>query len=223
MGPEAAVEFLRRLIAFTPVQADQDHIPTVLVNDPRIPDRTANLEGRGESPLPQLIAAAKLLEQAGCDLIVIPCNTAHSWLRELRTQVAVPFLDIIECTVEEAQDTVPGAKVAVMASDGTLASGLYQNALAERNLEHLLPAPELQKRIVDILYAVKKDGATVPLRERLESVIEELAQQGAGVIIAGCTELPLVLPESTPVPVADSISAPARRIVRMLMQKGLLV
>ena len=109
-----------------------------------------------------------------------------------------------------------------MASDGTIASGLYQDALERTETEYMLPSAGQQKAVMEILYGVKKEGATDSLRERLESVITELAGEGAGVIVAGCTELPLVLPRSTPVPVADSLSAPARAIIRMLRQKGFL-
>ena len=220
MGPEAAVEFLRRLIRMTPAESDQEHLPTVLINDPRVPDRTAALTSGGPSPLPRLLRGALRLQELGCHLIVIPCNTAHAWLPELRREVKVPFLDIVEATVEEALEVSGARRAGLIATTGTLSAGLYQRALSARGVEVILPGPERQEEVMSIVFAVKKEGATDASRQRLKNIMEGLVARGAEVLIAGCTELPLVLPEAPPAPVADSLGAPARAVLRLAEEKG---
>lgn len=222
MGPEAAVEFLRRLIRLTPADSDQQHIPVLLLNDPRIPDRTAAIKREGPSPVHELIDAAGKLEAAGCDLIVIPCNTAHVWFREISAAVETPFLNIIKATVGEAVSLVPDPVVGLLATDGTLSSGLYQDALEEKGVDFLQPDEADQRSVMEIVFDIKREGATKAAQERLESVMSRLVERGANVLVAGCTELPLVLPDRPPVPAADSLSAPAAAVVALLRRKGLL-
>ena len=84
MGPEATVEIFERIVNGTPAKTDQDHLRMIIDNNPGIPDRTAAILKKGPDPLPALIRSAQVLQQAGADFLVIPCNTAHYWLPKLR-------------------------------------------------------------------------------------------------------------------------------------------
>src|ERR1700735_4777136 len=79
MGPLASAQFMLRLTLLTPASRDQDHIPTVLWSDPRVPDRTRRHLAGGDDPLPRLLRGIAGLRNAGCGAIAIPCNTAHAW------------------------------------------------------------------------------------------------------------------------------------------------
>ncbi|HDL85860.1 MAG TPA: amino acid racemase, partial [Candidatus Acetothermia bacterium] len=140
MGPEATVELFRRIIALTPAKRDQDHLHVLIDSNPKIPDRTAAIRGQGESPLPLLIAAAKNLERAGADFIIIPCNTAHHWLHELREIISIPIIDMIGQTAERVASQQSSAQwIGLLSTEGTLRSGLYQNAFASRGIALLVP------------------------------------------------------------------------------------
>src|SRR5436190_10023963 len=91
MGPEATVEFMRRLVAAVPAKDDADHLHVIADNNPKIPSRIkALIEGGGEDPAPVLTAMAQRLEAAGADFLVIPCNTAHYYLPQIAASVRIP-------------------------------------------------------------------------------------------------------------------------------------
>src|SRR5215831_17178870 len=94
MGPLASAHFMVRLTLLTPADRDQDHIPTVLWSDPRIPDRTVEDPTGDADPLPWLRRGISGLRDAGCGAIAIPCNTAHRWYDAMRNSTPLPILHI---------------------------------------------------------------------------------------------------------------------------------
>lgn len=99
MGPEATARFYQLLVEKTPAACDQEHIPTIIFSEPRIPDRTEYLVRGHESPLGLLVQTAQRIESAGAELIAIPCNTAHFFWKEMQEAVSVPVLHIVRETV----------------------------------------------------------------------------------------------------------------------------
>ena len=216
MGPEATVAFFGRLVAATPAEKDQDHFRVVIVNDPRIPDRGAYLEGRGESPVPALLRAARDLERMGVDLIAIPCNTAHAFLGEIREAVAVPVLDIVAETVAALAVALPPAgspKVGVMATRSTVRLRLYQNALAEKGFEPLEPDEETQSRVSETIANLKGSRDLRRVGQWMDEAVARFAEQGASALIYGCTELCLA-PVQPRLPIFDSTAILAVAAVR---------
>ena len=105
MGPEATADLFYRIIRSTPVKRDQDHPRTIIYSNSKVPDRTAAILGKGPSPLPEMTMAATKLEKTGADFIVIPCNTAHYFIEELRKEIDIPILDMIELTAKTIKTT----------------------------------------------------------------------------------------------------------------------
>src|ERR1700679_257808 len=102
MGPEATVDFLRRIVAATPARDDADHIHVLVDNNPQIPSRIAALiDGHGEDPAPVLCAMARGLEKQGADFLVMPCNTAHYYLQRIARAVNIPVLDMIALSIAQ--------------------------------------------------------------------------------------------------------------------------
>jgi len=95
MGPEATVALYKRILDRTPAKRDQDHLRVIIDSNPKIPDRTAAIVGKGESPLPMMTEGVRNLERVGADFLIIPCNTAHHWLSELRKAVSIPIIDMV--------------------------------------------------------------------------------------------------------------------------------
>ena len=100
MGPDATVDFMSKVIAATPAGSDQEHVHMLVDHNPHVPDRTRAILGEGGEPGPVLAAMAKQLEQAGASMIVMPCNTAHAFQADIEAALAVPFVSIIDETVE---------------------------------------------------------------------------------------------------------------------------
>jgi aspartate racemase len=215
LGPAATVHFMQRLVDHTDAHRDQDHVDLLVWQHGSIPDRTAFLLGRGESPEPALVADAVALERAGARFIAIPCNTAVVWVEQMRAAVSIEVLDTVAETVAAAARAVPGLeRLGVLATDGTLLAGTYAVAAAEAGVELLTPSPEVQREVMSIIYDGVKAGMPVS-RKRFDAVVDHLRGQGAQAVALGCTELS-VLHEDLGIDdptVVDSIDALARRVV----------
>ena len=195
MGPAATVDLLQKVIQLTPATRDQDHVPTVVWNVPQIPERLAAMRGEGPSPLPAMLEGARALESVGCEALAVACNTAHHWADELRAAVGIPLLHIAEVAVEALADRSPRPEtVGLLATRGTLQSGFYQRALEERGFRVQLPDEREQLEGIDAAIRAVKVNRAVEGRPLFDGVAEAMLQRGCGVLVLGCTELPLLLP-----------------------------
>jgi aspartate racemase len=219
MGPLATADLYHKIIEETPAERDQDHLHVIIDADPGIPDRTAALLENGPNPRPRMIAAAKRLEAAGAGLLVIPCNTAHAFLPAIEAAVSIPILHMIRLAAAEAGRTGPaGARVGVLATAGTVRAGLYGQALAGQGLTALYPDDAGQATVSEGIAAVKA-GASDGAVDRFVTVARDLAAAGADLLIAGCTEIPIVLTESlAPMPLIDPTRVLARAAVRWALE-----
>ena len=190
MGPDATVDFLAKVIAATSAEADQDHARMLVDHNPKVPNRQTALLGNGEDPGPVLAAMAKGLEDAGADFLVMPCNTAHAFARDIRAAVSIPLVSIIDVTVEACRDK--GA-VGVLATDGCLNTGIYQDALQQAKIECVLPDANETAELMRLISAIKAGDRGEAIALGMQSVGNALVVKGARAIIAGCTEIPLVL------------------------------
>jgi len=217
MGPLAGATFMKRLVALTPARCDQDHIPTILCNDPRVPDRTSACMGQGEDPLAAMMKGIRRLEGAGARLIVIPCNTAHLWYEQMALQANVPILHIVDAICDDlARMGVVNACIGLMGTPATLKLELYQGPLEHRG-HHVLEPTETELQLcVSAISAVKKnhlEDAFLPAA----ACIRQLIARGADAVVLGCTELPLAVPHAQRaqfgIVLTDSIDALARSAI----------
>jgi aspartate racemase len=195
MGPEATVDFFGKLVAATPATRDGEHLRIVIDDDPSVPDRSAGVAGTGPSPAPHLARMARGLVAMGAEVLVMPCNSAHAFEAEIRAAVpGVPFLSLIEATVAATRARLPDADhVALLATDGTLAAGIYHRAFEAAGVRVTVPDPADQRRVMDAIYAVKRGDTGDGVADALRDVARRLAERGARAVIAACTEVPLVL------------------------------
>lgn len=193
MGPLAGAAFATRLVALTPAGRDQDHVPALLCNDPRVPDRSSARVGQGEDPLAAMLGGLRLLERAGATLIAIPCNTAHLWYDELAQGTPVPLLHIVEAVCDDLERLGVTGPVGLMGTPATLRLGLYQQPLRERGHEVLVPDEAGVAQCVAAIAAVKANQPEAAYRPAADC-IRALVARGAKAIVLGCTELPLAVP-----------------------------
>jgi aspartate racemase len=188
MGPAATVDFMAKLVALTPADRDQDHLPVIVASLPQVPDRSAAILGRGEDPLPSLLRGIRLLNHADVDLVVIPCSTSHHWYDELSAASHAPILHIASATVAR----VPrGGPTLILATRGALASGFFQRELAACNTPCLIPSPEVDQVLVDESIRLIKGGKPVAAGAHLSRVLNRSRERDVRTVIMGCTELPL--------------------------------
>ena len=217
MGPGATLDLFQKIIDLTPAQQDQDHLHLIIDNFPQIPDRTSFLLGEGDNPLPHLLMSAERLEQSGVKALCMPCNTAHYFVKEIRDKITIPFISIIESTIEKIKSDYPEArKIGLMATRGTCESGIYHDILNSSGLEVLPLSEEFKTQVMEVIYTVKAGHLTEKL-ELFNHCIKQMQIAGADVLIAGCTEIPLLLPHlDSPVPFVDPTLALAENIVKFV-------
>jgi aspartate racemase len=219
MGPLASAHFMVRLTLLTPAARDQDHIPTVLWSDPRVPDRTKSRLGGGPDPLPFLLRGIAGLRRAGCGAIAIPCNTAHGWFEEMEEEAGCPILHIVEAAATELRRLgIASGAIGVMGTQGTLDMRLYQDRLSRLGWDCLTPTPAEMQRLVTPAIALVKANRVAEAYTPLADVVQSLATRGAGSVVLGCTEIPLGLQagpaETLGVTLIDTIDALARAAIR---------
>ena len=198
VGPAATVDFMNKIVRNTPATRDQDHVKIMVEQNPQIPDRTANLVGDGEDPTIAIYATCKKLEAGKADLIAIPCNTAHAFVERIQPYLSIPIINMLTVTAQRVRQLFPGLEeVGVLATSGTIASGVYKDALESCGLRQVVPSPASQERVMSAIYGekgVKAGYTTGQCVDDIHAAVEELAARGIEVMILGCTELPLLLP-----------------------------
>ncbi|WP_313007083.1 amino acid racemase [Brevundimonas vesicularis] len=210
MGPAATVAFLARVQALTPAEGDADHIRVVMDLNPQVPDRNTR-PGEAEVVLGLM---AEGLAAAGAEVIAMPCNTAHAQAGAIRAACAAKdlgFIDMIAATADAA--AASGAKrIGVLATPG--GERLYTQALATRGIETVLLEGADREAFMALVYGVKRGDVGEAARAGMLRLAQALADAGADGLIAGCTEVPLLLrAEDAPVPLTDSAEVLAQASV----------
>lgn len=222
MGPAATWDFCARLLSRIPAATDAEHPRVVVDCDPSVPDRNAAVLGTGPSPEEALIRMARSLERAGADLLCMPCNAAHAYAGAVRDATPLPFVDMIEATVRAVSEGGSGApRVAVLATRGTLHARLYERAFAAHGVDVLPVSPARAEAVMEVVRAVKAGDVSARVRARAAGVADAFVREGAGTVIAACTEIPLVLDaDAVAVPLVASTDALAAEVARVATRTG---
>ncbi|NJE47362.1 amino acid racemase [Thermococcus sp. GR7] len=216
MGPLATAELFRRIIEKTPAKRDQDHPRIIIYNNPKIPDRTAFILGKGEDPRPELVESARKLESWGADFIIMPCNTAHFFAESIQRKISIPLVSMVEETAKRIEE-MGLKKVGLLATDGTIKGLVYHRALLDRGIQIAVPIKKDQELVMKGIYEGVKAGNLELGRELLLRVARRLEKRSEG-IIAGCTEVSVALkPEDLSVPLIDPLDVIAEMAVRLAL------
>lgn len=210
MGPASTIEFFRRLVASTPAGVDQAHLRILIDNNPHVPDRSNAIFGCGPDPRPVLEAMARGLEAAGADFLTLPCNTAHVFQQAIRQAIAIPFINMIEETVQ----TVTARRVGLLATTGTVHTRIYHSACDRVQIELLTPDSEDQELVMDIIRRLKAGGSPSSVEPHAKRLASRLAERGAEAVIAGCTEISLIPGNNMPLPWIDALDCLVQATLR---------
>ncbi len=216
MGPEATMDLFYKIIKLTPAEKDQDHLRIIIDNNPKIPDRTAAILGKGKDPLSALRETAQSLEKAGADFIIIPCNTAHYFLSSIQESVKIPVLNMIEETAKETRKKIPPIqKVGLLASAGVYETKIYHQHFKKFNIEVISPEEKGKEEVMKVIYAIKAGDLSEEVKKNIIQIAQKLIDKGAEAIIAGCTEIPLILKKGdVSVPIIDPTQVLAKIAIR---------
>ena len=194
MGPAATVDLMRRIVALTPAQQDDEHIPMIVSCDPRIPSLGRAILEDGESPLTAMTSRLRLLEASGAQCIAIACHAAFHWYDELKAQTRVPIIHMADAVCDALDSRVrPGQSVGLMAAASTLRSGYYQRKFEQRNFPCVvLPAQESERYVFEGIRCVKANRlseAAALFRQAVAGIVA----RGASTVVLACTEIPVAL------------------------------
>lgn len=191
LGPIATAHFMELVIRMTDAAADQEHLNMIIYSYPSIPDRTGYiLDHTQPSPLEPMVKIGKTLGQQGADFIAIPCLTAHYFYSTLEQDIPVPIINGIEDTVKHLQENGI-RRVGIMATDGTVSTGLFNRVLEDHGMTPILPSAARQKDVMSLIYENIKANLP-PNMDKFHAVRKQLQEAGAQAIILGCTELSLI-------------------------------
>jgi aspartate racemase len=216
MGPAASAEFVTRLVAQTPAACDQEHIPFVLWNDPTVPDRSTSLINKDDRPWAKLKAGVLGLKAAGCDHIVIPCNTAHFWFDRLN-QLGVPITHIVGSVAEELRALkIYSGTIGVIGTKATMSLGLYQNYLGKLGWSCVTPSTNEMNNLVQPAIDLVKAGNIDAAHDMLLKAIDQLIPWGVDAVVLGCTEIPLAIREThhRNIPLVNSIDTLVQSVLK---------
>ncbi len=219
MGPEATAKFFELVVRNTLARRDQDHLPVIVCDLPQVPDRTEAILRGGPSPLPALARGLATLRRAGADFAVMPCVSAHHFYPALAARSPFPLVHLIEETAAAVRRARPRiAKVGLLATTGTVRSGIVRDIFEAAGIEVLIPDARGQERLMGAIYGrggIKAGGTSGRPRAAVLGLARSLVRAGAQAIVAGCTEIPLVLrPGDLAVRLVDPMVIGARACVR---------
>ncbi len=190
MGPQATNTFYQFIIDRTDARTDQEHVNALILSDSQMPDRTAAILGGEEDRervFQRLLTDARLLELAGCTVIAVPCNTSHFFLDRVQEQIGIPILHMIRETAKVLAGQ--GLKrPGILATDGTIQTGLYQKEFAAFGIETVTPRPQVQKLVMSLIYDDVKAGRDCD-PEKFSAIHRELVDLGCDCGVLACTEL----------------------------------
>ena len=188
VGPMATVYFQQMVLELTEASCDQDHLDMLVSNHATIPDRTAFILGESRlSPLFDMAQDAQMLARAGCDFLVLPCNTAHFFYEHIQNAVSIPLLNIIEGTVSACAEQ-GAARIGVLATAGTVAANTYDIMCRRFGLSCIYPDAATQKQVTAVIYDGVKAGRHIRAKE-MAALYNRMREEGCDAIVLGCTEL----------------------------------
>lgn len=189
MGPMATVDLFRKIVENTDADCDNAHLHVLIDNNTDIPDRTACILSGSDAPARLMTESAQRLEAMGAELLIIPCNTAHFFHSQVSAGCNVPILHMPEETAKTASEM--GIKcVGLLATDGTVKSGVYDSAFRKLGIKILKPDEECQAKVMNMIYNEVKAGKPADTAA-LDGTLDAMEEQGCEAFVLGCTELPL--------------------------------
>ena len=219
MGPEATAYFFDLIVRNTSAGKDQEHVPVIIRSDPRVPHRTDAILGKGKNPVPELVEGVRALRLAGADFIVMPCITAHRFLKDVLARENVPFVNLLDEARKHVEAAIPAVRrIGLIATAGTVRTGIVRDAFAGSGIEVIVPGEDGQEKVMEAIYGkrgIKAGFTTGRARRLILEVARGLVRRGAEAVMAGCTEVPLVLrEEDLPVPFIEPMKIGALACIK---------
>jgi len=209
VGPETTAEFyLAVVFGCSERMRHREHRPSILIASIPLPygveeDLLLRATG-GERYISYLQGAARTLQKGGADFIVMPCNTLHLYIEEIREAVHVPVLSIVEETAKFLQRKGI-SRVGILATPMSLQGKLYETALAAAGIEQVVPDEFEQAKMGRMILSIVQNRHDNRDRLEIQKVVEGFARQGVENVILACTDLQLLIPQHPSLQIFDTM------------------
>ncbi len=192
MGTRAGLDFCNKLAVINRGKIDQNYPMFMLYNKSKIPNRIKNLK-KYNNVLKSLISGCRLLQKNKCKFIVMPCNTAHYWHKDLQKNIKIPILSMPKEVYTHTEKTCKqNSKIGILCTEATLSTKIY-NKYFDKNYKLLSPNKPLQKKSVNKAINLVKLGKVKDAEKILRPAVKYLLKMKCKKIILGCTEIPIAI------------------------------
>lgn len=219
LGPETTSEFYLDLI-FSCQKTSKVQRPSIVISSVPLPyqiEEDAIAKNTGiERVLPFLTTEAKRLEISGADFLVMPCNSLHIFIKEIRGSVSIPVLSIIEETVKFIKKE--GYKrVGIISTSATIQNKLYENAFKDAGIEYVTPDDFQQAKMGKIILNLVTGQQRNQDREEIIKIIDTFDTKDVDCVALACTDLQLLIPKHKNLPIFDTMKILAESTVREIL------
>ena len=218
LGPETTSKIYHSIIDLFRKNKEAKYPAIVIYNlpFPFIVEEEAIIKGvNSHKMLPYLIDGAKILEKSGASFGILPCNTLHKYIKEIRDSVKIPFLSILDETVSKLK-SMKIQSVGILATKTAVQDKLYDGVLKENGINIFYPAKTeqdiLDKIIIELINGEKNNIQ----RKKIEAICSSLQKKGAGSILLACTDLQIAT-FNAGIPVIDTTEILIQASMRELM------
>lgn len=219
LGPETTAKFYSELISLC-YKKDKTSRPPILIWSVPLPykieEDLITGEEDGEEYLPYLIAASRRLENGGADFLVMPCNTLHIFIKEIRDSVKIPVLSIVEETVKFLMDK-DVKEVAILATATTVKHELYRAELNRSGINSVLLDENTQERLGKIIHKLVLSQTGANDKKELFDIVASLSNSGKRTVLLACTDLQLAIGDIKGAKVYDTMKILANATVKEIL------
>lgn len=219
LGPETTSEFYLEVI-FQCQKRNQQQRPSIVISSVPLlfeieKDLIESNTGK-ERYVPFLVNEARRLEKSGVDFLVMPCNSLHVFINEIRESVSIPVLSIVEETIGYLKKH-NYKNVGLISTSATIANNVYESQLSNEGINFATP-DDLQRAKMDKIIQRLINGQHLNRdRELILEVVNNLSNQGVDCVALACTDLQLLLPNSNKVPIFDTMKVLAESTVEAIL------
>ncbi len=220
LGPETTSEFYLDLV-FSCQKRDRSSRPPIIITSVPMPysiEEDAILKGTGiERFAPFLVKEARRLEKAGADFIVMPCNSLHVFIGDIRDAVSVPVLSIVEETVKFLEKN-GFKKVGIVSTSATIKNRLYEDAFRKNGIAYETPDALQQERMGKFILNLVNGQQNNRDRDGLIQIIDGFGDKDVDCVVLACTDLQLLIPKHPGLKIFDTMKIFADATVEELLR-----
>ena len=192
MGTQAGLDFCNKLAKLNRGKLDQQYPMFVLYNKSNTPRRPENLK-KYYNILKELVDGCKMLQKNKCKFIVMPCNTAHYWHKDIQKKIKIPLLSMPkEVYLHTKKTCKKNSAIGILCTEATLKTKVYNNYF-DKNFRLISSEKKIQKNSVNKAIKLVKMGKVKEAEIALRSAVKHLIRKKCKKIILGCTELPIAI------------------------------